>query len=423
MRNLLFLNVLLFLVCYSAVNTSYSQSAGTIPDILTLDRANEIFLERNLAIEAARLQVTRAEADRIAARLRPRPSMNISAENLRAAGPSPFNRIYEAGTVVTQPFELGGQRKARRELAEKSISVAEAQLTNAIRQRQFEMRRSYFDALLAQMLLELEINNQTDFSELVRYNAVRLSEGEISPAEELRVRLEKVRYDSSVGNARLALRQAKIRLLEVLGETDFSRVEQLELRDRFDFQHYAIDLSMLRSDALMNRPEIKLAEAELSRSESSLKYERSRASGQIEPYVGYRRVGPDNTVLAGVSIPLPFGNRNQSEIARAEAEERIARNGLLQARNRTNAEVEGAFLAYETAREQANAFETGILQQADQSRDIFLLSYREGATDLVNLLDTQRTRNEVRSAYYRSLLAYYVSIFQLEFVTGTDIRK
>jgi len=63
------------------------------------------------------------------------------------------------------------------------------------------------------------------------------------------------------------------------------------------------------------------------------------------------------------------------------------------------------------------------LTQADESRDITLLSYREGATDLVNLLDAQRTRNEIRAAYYRSLQAYFFSLFQLELVTGVEIRK
>jgi outer membrane protein TolC len=64
-----------------------------------------------------------------------------------------------------------------------------------------------------------------------------------------------------------------------------------------------------------------------------------------------------------------------------------------------------------------------VLAQADEARNITLLSYREGATDLINLLEAQRTRNDVRAAYLRSLLDYYNSLFQLELVTGTDIRK
>jgi outer membrane protein, heavy metal efflux system len=400
-----------------------AQMPGPLPDVLTLEAATDLFLQRNLSIEAARLQVSRAEADRVAARLRPRPTANISAENLRIAGPTPFNRLYEAGVVISQPLELGGQRSARRELAERSVSLAEATLLRAIRQQQFEFRRAFYEVLLAEAVLVLETDNQTNFAELVRYNTVRLEEGEISPAEVLKVRLEKIKYDSATAAARLVFRQAKVKLLELLGETDFSRIEQLQVRDKFEFADFATNLAELRSSALENRSNVKVAEAEIARSAAALRLERARAKGEITPYSGYKRVGPDNTAVVGVTVPLPFGNRNQGEIARAEAEQRIAENALKQEQNRAVADVQTAYLAFETAREQVKAFEAGVLTQSDESRNIMLLSYREGATDLVNLLDAQRTRNEVRAVYFRSILAYYLSLFELELVTGTEIRK
>ena len=408
---------------FASASTGNAQAPASLPDVLTLEVATDLFLQRNLSIEAARLQVSRAEADRVAARLRPRPTANISAENLRIAGPTPFNRLYEAGVVISQPLELGGQRSARRELAEKTVTLAEARLLGAIRQRQFELRRAFYEVLLAEAVLGLETDNQTNFAELVRYNTVRLNEGEISPGEVLKVRLEKIKYDSATASARLAFRQAKVRLLELIGETDFSRIEQLQVRDKFEFADFATNLADLRSSALENRSNVKVAEAEIERSTAALRLERARAKGEITPYSGYKRVGPDNTAVVGVTVPLPFGNRNQGEIARAEAEQKIAENGLKQEQNRAVADVQTAFLAFETAREQVKAFEAGVLTQADESRNIMLLSYREGATDLVNLLDAQRTRNEVRAVYFRSILAYYLSLFELELVTGTEIQK
>ncbi len=405
------------------VVSTNSQTVSPLPDVLTLDAANERFLEKNLQIEAARLQVSRAEAERIAARLRPRPTINVTAENLRVTGETPFNRLYEVGAVVTQPFELGGQRGARKELAERTISLAEAQLENVIRQRQFEMRRTFYEVLLAQRQLAVETENRTNFAELLRFSEVRLQEGEVSPGEVIKVRLEKVKYDSAVAGARLSMRQTKIRLLELLGETDFSRIEQLETLERFEFVDFRVNLTELKQAALENRPEIEVARAETARAEAAFRLELARRRGEIAPYAGYRRVGVDNTVVVGVSVPLPFGNRNQGQIARAEAERKIAENVLAQTRNRTLAEVETAFLAYETAKELVKVFEMSVIRQADESLNIMLLSYREGATDLVNLLDAQRTRNEVRSNYYRSVSAYYLSLFQLELVTGTEIRQ
>ena len=400
-----------------------SAAGQTGIDFLSLETARETLIQKNLAIEAARLEVSGADQARVYARLRPRPGLTVSAENLRLAGPTPFNRLYEVGAVVTQPLELGGQRRAATELAGTRITLAEARLDGVLRQRLAEMRRVFFEALSQQSRLAIEEENSRNFDELLRYSEVRLQEGEIAPSEVLKLRLERIKYTSALANARLGLRQSKIRLLELLGTVDFSRVEQLELREPFGFVDYGLSASTLRQSALESRPEIKIAEAELVRAEASLRLERARSKGTVEPFVGYRRVGIDNTVLAGVNVPLPFGNRNQAAIAQAEADRKIADTTLLQTRNRTVAEVEAAYASLETAREQVKAFEFGILRQADQSLDIALLSYREGSIDLLNLLEAQRTRSDVRASYYQALLAYYNAIFQLELLTGKEIRN
>jgi cobalt-zinc-cadmium efflux system outer membrane protein len=396
---------------------------GPLPETLTWEAARERFLQRNLDLEAARLQVGVAEAARVAAVLRPRPTLNVAAENLRVQGPTPFSRLYEAGAYVSQPIQLGGQRKAQVEVAQRTVSLAAALLFNVMRQRQFELRRAFYETLWAQARWHNEQENNTNFAEVLRLSTVRLAEGDIAEGELVRVRLEKMKYDQAVANARLTLNQSKITLWQIMGETDFAAVEKVTLQGRFEFAEYAADRAALQQAALANSPEVKVAEAEVARSQAVLRLERSRAKGEIVPYAGYRRVGPDNTVLAGVSVPLPFGNRNQGEIARADAEQRIAENALTQVRRRTRAEVEAAYLAYETAREQVLAYEKGVLEQAEMSRRYAQLAYREGLTEVVGLFDAQRAQTEIRNAYNQTLLAYYTALFQLELVTGVDLEK
>src|SRR5262249_45352836 len=116
---------------------------------LTLDRVMARFLERNLAVEAARYRVESARADQIAARLRPIPTVTVTAENLKVAGNSPFsvpfNRLYEVGPTYSQPIELGGKRRLRIEVADLSVSRAEAQMADVLRQRLAEVKRAYYE--------------------------------------------------------------------------------------------------------------------------------------------------------------------------------------------------------------------------------------------------------------------------------------
>lgn len=391
-------------------------------DYLTLDSATEQFLRKNLVVEAARLELGVAEAERVGARLRPRPGLTISAENLRLSGQTPASRLYEFGATVAQPFELGNRMALRMEVAERTVAVSEARLTEVLRRQLFDLKRTYYEAVLARAILDIEEENRANFEGLLRFNKTRFEEGYIAEGDLIKVRLERIKFDFAVASAALAFRKTKIRLLELVGDAEYERAGKLDLRSAFDVPTVNIDLAQLKETALANRPEIKAAAAEVARSVSVLKLERSRAKGELTPYVGYKRVGVDNTVLAGVTVPLPFGNRNQSGIARAEAEQRVAETNLRFARNHALAEVAAAFHAYETAREQIRAYEGGLLKQADESRDIQLAAYQEGATELITLIEAQRTRTEVRANYYRAILDFYTSIFQLELATGADIK-
>ena len=397
-------------------------TAQTTTEYLSLEAATEQFLRKNLAVEAARLELGVAEAERVGARLRPRPGLTISAENLRLSGETPANRLHEYGISVTQPIELGNRKARRMEVAERTVSVSEARLTGVLRRQLFDLKRTYYDSVLARMLLGIEQENRDNFEGLVKFNTVRFEEGYIAEGDLLKVRLERTKFDFAVANAELALRRTKIRLLELIGEADFERATKVDISNRLQVPAVELNLSQLKEAALANRPEIKVAEAELALAQSSIKLERSRAKGEVTPYVGYKRVGVDNTVLAGVTVPLPIGNRNQSGIARAEAEEKVSDTNLQIVRNGTLAEVEAAYRAYETAREQVRAYETGLLKQADESREIQLGAYQEGAAELITLIEAQKTRTEVRANYYRAIFEYYTSIFQLELATGTDIK-
>lgn len=406
----------------TTVQISERTSRPSVPDVLTLEAATELFLQRNLAVEAARLEINVAAAERVAANLRPRPSTTIVGENLGVRGPTQFNRLYETAVTIQQPLELGGRATRRREVAERMVTAAEARLADTLQRRLLDLRRAYFEAVLARANLEITRENRAGAEELVRLNTVRLREGDVAEGELLRTRLEQVKFDSALAAAALAYEQAKIRLLEQLGESDFTRATTLDLRGLLQYRPVTVELVQLRELALAKRPELKVAEAEQSLAEAELRLEESRGKGEIIPFVGYRRVGVDDTLTAGVTLPLPFGNRNQGAIARTAAQLPVAATNLQLVRNRVLAEVEAAYRAYETARAQVQAYESGFLSQAQESVAITLAAYREGVTPLIALLDAQRTRAEVRGNYLKALFDYQNSLFTLEQATGTEIK-
>ena len=387
---------------------------------VTLDRVVDRFLQRNLSIEAARYQVDVARAEQIAARIRPNPGLTFSAENLKVSGDTPFNKLYEVSTTYAQTFELGGKRRLRREVADLIVSVADAKLADVLRQRLFEVKRAYYEAVLTRYALFNAIENRDSFDELIKFNKVRFEEGVIAEGELLKVKLERVKFDSAFAQAELAQRQALIKLLHSLGETDFSRVEAVA--GELSFAPINLDLASLKQMALQNRPDVKAAELDVTLAERRVALEHARNSMDITPFAGVKRVGIDNTVLFGVTIPLRINDKNQAGIARAAAEEKVANTELALARNQALADVESAYRAYETARDQVTSFQRELLQQASESYTIALAAYQEGATELLALLEAQRTRADIRQQYSRTLFDYQTSILMLEQAVGKEIK-
>jgi outer membrane protein, heavy metal efflux system len=388
---------------------------------LTLQDVVARVLERNLAVEAARHRVSIAQAERIAARLWPNPTLTLTAENLKVSGPTAAGDLYEVGATYSHPIELGDKRQRRIAVAEAALSVAEAELADVLQQRVVEAKRAFFDVLLAERGVEHARENRSGFDELLAFNQVRLEEGAIAESEVVKVRLERLKFDSALAQAGLAVRHTGIKLLEVLGDAEFTVLPSVsgDLRSTVSPPH----LEALKHTALRQRASVRVAAGTVALAERRVALERARVTPDLAPFVGAKRVGENNTVLFGLSVLLPIANRNQGAIARAEAEERVARTELAVQQRRVLAEVESAYQAWQTAQGRVIAFETGLLQDADQSVDIALAAYREGATELLGYLEAQRTRADVREQYTRTLHEARVSLLLLELAVGEALIR
>ena len=408
---------LILLLAMTAIVPPGIAQTGPVP--LTLDDATRIFLERNLDIEAARLQVERARADQIAARLRPNPGITVTAENFRFSGDTPFNRLYEVSASYAETIELGGKRRLRGSVADLSVSVAEAQLADTLRRGVFEVKRLYYAALLARENVVITTENGETFEQLVQYNLARFEEGAISEGDLIKVRLEYIKFDNAVRQAELALRQATIQLIERIGESSY---DAHAIVGNLDFRPVVLELGSLKEAALQERPDVRAAELQIALAEQRVALENALGVPNITPFVGYKRAASSNTVLFGVSIPLNFRDRNQAGIARAITDHKIVQAQLGAVRNRALAEVESAYRAYESKLDQILTFRNQLLLQADESIAISLVAYQEGVTALLPLLDAQRTRTEIRQQYFQTLFDYNTSVLELELAVGGDIQ-
>jgi len=411
MKRIIFLWGFITLVTLSAMAQQSSSP-------LTLQAVVDRYIQQNLDLQAARFRLERTKADQIAARFRPNPGLTIAADKFPFSGPTPFGQLYEVSGTYTETIELGGKRQLRERVADLTVSTAEAQFEDTMRRGLAEVKRLYYDAVLARSNMEVANDNRDTFEQLLQFNVTRFQEGAIPEGDLIKVRLERIKFDSAIRQAELSFRQATIRLLEKLGDSTYARQG---ISGDLNFRLVTLDRESLRQLALNERPDVKAAAREVEAASERLELERARAKPDVSPFAGYIRVGHDNTVLFGVNVPLKLRDRNQAGIARAESDIKTAQTRLELTRNHALAEVEAAYEALQTARAQVQTFQNELLRQSDESRTITLAAYEEGGIELLPVLEAQRTRAEVRQQYFKTLFDYQASLIDLELAVGKEL--
>jgi cobalt-zinc-cadmium efflux system outer membrane protein len=407
-----------------SAQTNSEQSKPSLPR-LSLEDCVAKTLSKHPLLDAAQARIAGAdEASRFVG-ARPNPTLTFQTENWRAWQQPPFSFGREIDVFVfgTQRYETAGKAARRTELAERHLNQAQTEIEVLRRQLSQEITRRFWAALQSQTLLEIVRENRNDLDQLVEYNTTRLKEGFISEWELIRVRLEQQTLLNQEASVTLELERAKLELLKAIGDTRFDTNFQLAEPNTVGSPLLAAELEQIRNEALTRRPELVSLRSKVESERANLKLQQANAKPDLEFSAGYKRTGGFNTAIAYVTVPLPIFNKNRAEIGKASAAITSAELQLMAEENYIRAEVETTYRASQKLAERLNEMQKDFLQRADESRNIALVAYREGAADLYKLLEAQRARNEARLLYHRTELELQLALAELALAAGKETRK
>ena len=399
-----------------------------VPSPLSLEEATRLALERSPKLTGARAAVAVANAERVDANLRPNPALSIESANyplFESPKPSFWNG-QELSFRLDQEFETAGRRRLRTDAASARIEAAEAELANARRLLQFEVRRAYFDVVLAIADLDASTRSLAEIDQLITLNRARLQQGEISGVELRRVQVERLRFSDDASAAELAVRRARSGLLALLAYQNLAQqfdvtttlVSPVERAVAPPGGQAGLDIAILQTRALESRQDVRAIRVEEMRADTLTRLQRALRTPNITFGGGYVRNEGANAVVFGATVPLPLANKNQGGIARAEAERQVAaaQRGMLETLVRL--EVQQAADAVDIARSRATTIERDYLPNARQALDTVLASYRVGAANLIDLLDAQRAFRDTQRTYNRALFDWHLSLAELTAAVG-----
>jgi len=390
---------------------------------ITISDAVSIFLQQNLQLVAARYDIDTVDAEKLSARLRPNPEINVGFSDIPLDFREDFIKPQTFSYDISQTFELGGKRSKRIAEANANTEVARADFQIVLWQLTNDVKRKFYTVLLAESLLKLAQANQETFGEIVDHTKEVFRLGEISGLDLQRLEIEEFKFDTDVANSERDYELA-VRDLRVTLGGDY-RAMDIEAAGSIDYyQPYEFSLADLRDKALAARPDLKAAQLTERAAEASLRLQDAKRIPDLTLGAGVEQVPQGgSTYNFGFGIQLPVHDRNQGERAKALIQRMKAQNQQQQITNQVLSEVDKAAVAFEIQKRRVELYRSGVLAKVDDIQRLTEFSLKAGESSTIELLDAIRTRRETLAGFYQTLFDYQAALLDLELATATPLQK
>lgn len=395
---------------------------------LTLEQAITAAREHSPTRRAA---AERAEAARAASRLAGRwsnPTVEVRAENLVGGGwhwsPPPDSAsapAVDAFALVNQAFELGGKRQASRALAEADAATAAAWLAQVERSIVLETARLYLDALRARETLAALDAHLDSFASHQQAMAARVREGVAAEGDLAKFQAEAGRLQALQARTRIEIGRSLALLGASIGEA--GRVDAERLQEPAEWAALPA-LPGGRVDALVQRsPDLVEARALEARAARALAVERSRRMPDLTVSGGYKRTAGFDSAVLGMVVAVPLFDRNQAPVALAGGEARAAASQRAAVERRVAAEAEAAIEAARLLEERARRVDEDVLRPAETVRNAARAAFREGASNILGLVDAERVYLEARREVLQVKLDALAAGIEARLLLGEEIVR
>ena len=406
------------IACLCATLTASAQQI--IP--LSYRQYMEKVAEGNLEYAAERLNVNVSEAEVTAAKVFNDPNLAVSYYNNE-------NNNLQMGEGVevelSKTFSFG-KRGAGIALARSESELTKALLADYFRNLRAEATVSYLEALKQYELYKVKENAYETIRQLAESDSVRFRLGKIMEIDATQSRLEAGILHNELLQADAELQNAFSNLNLLTGTLAHDTLFQPEAVLRISPREFV--MADLLSNAVENRADLVAALKNKEVASRALKVARRDRNTDVDLSIAVSRnarvhneeapAPPFTGVTAGVAIPLKFSNFNKGTVRAARFREQQAETQYQQALLQVQTEVMQAYRSYQSFSKQVEHYENGMLSQAREVIDGKIYSYNRGEVSLLEVLDAQRTYDDVQAQYIETLFNHSTALVELEKSAG-----
>ena len=381
-----------------------------------LDHIINLALERNPAIAGAQSVIQQDEGRRTQAGAYPNPTLGGGTGSGALRDPTTGGpRVSEYNLTLHQTVEWPGMRAARKDAAEAGLAGATVGLDEAKLNLIAEVKQVFYELLLAERTVDLLQQNLEIVQEVARIVKARVRSGEGPQFESVKAEVEVLKAKQEMTKAKNVVR---VKLVGLDTLTSGALGPRYKVQGDFRSLREHLDPEQMAARDLSQHPVLKRHGKLVEQAEFTVSKERQARVPNVTFFGGYARDAGREAVIAGASLPTPLWYLQQGHIATALGTQRKEEAELLRARNEINRAINQHAREAETAQEQILVYEEGLLKQAQEALRIAQLSFRQGASSLLDVLDAQRVQRQITVDYNLARFELSLALTRFERALG-----
>jgi cobalt-zinc-cadmium efflux system outer membrane protein len=391
---------------------------------LSLEEVTQKALARNPTVAAARARWQMATQRIPQEAAWEDPKLNFRSL-LRRFVQIPANGFTDQTVSIEQCIPLSGKNRSRERAAAAEAVAAFQDLRRQELEVVFKTRSAFLKLSNDYELLELNQTEETALSQTVDSSRTKFEVGAQPESDLLTAQIEQ----QKVAEERQDLEQKRSddeTALKVLMKADaFGSLGRPELRK---LHLINLDTRKLRSQILLNNPEVLQANAQLAA--AKWRYQLAKREWVPDPTVSIQadhyNAGSQmaSEVSGGVSISLPWFNEKKYSAAEREALDQVtaAEDILEGTKNEALGRLKDQLQKIQTLHHHADLHENGLIPDAKQNVSTNRSDYEADKALFQNVLSSQRNLWEVEAAYHQHLTDYQIALAELESLVGSNLR-
>ena len=411
-------------VLFSHLLDAPSSDASSIP-ALTFDEVARLALAENPEIHVATRKVAMAEAHVPTTGRLDDPQFMLRNWQIPLNKPWDLNAAQNM-LMLSQNLPGPGKRTLQTSIAQSDVTVAKHELESVRLRVRVEVRRAFFNLLLAQEEMRIHDQHVDIARQAIEAARIKYTVGKVPQQDVLKAQLAMTRLEEHMIRFEHDADIARVRVNTLLGREPATPIR---VQGDFGISVALPSEKQLEQLSLQERPDLLEAQAEAEKSRKAQALAGKSFVPDFSVSGGYMLMpagsSPRNNYMFEGSMSLPWLNRRKHDADIHESAVKVTEQDAEVAamRNAAFGQIDEALADARSSQRLARMYHDSLEPQAEATLHAAVVAYENNQTDLLDLIDSQMAVIDVNLGWFQSMGEFAASMSDLEFAVGAPIAS